>query len=130
MLFNSLTFLIFAAVFFTVWPFAAPRKNLRWLCICRFAFFFYGWWAWRYLPLMIATALVDYVAGLGMVRFPHRKKAILVISMVSNLGVLCSYKYAGLFARTGNHILQLFGAGPTFPIIELMLPLGISFYTF
>jgi alginate O-acetyltransferase complex protein AlgI len=129
-IFNSVVFVVFALIFFAIWPFAAPRKHLRWAFICLMSFIFYGWWDWRFLPLMIFSALVDYWAALLIVQHPSRKKPLLVASLAVNLGILGLFKYMGFFTRTANQAMGLLGVDLGLPVIELVLPLGISFYTF
>jgi hypothetical protein len=88
MLFNSLEFLIFIAIFFAIWPFLRACKNRRWIYITAASFFFYGWWDWRFLFLIIGSGLIDYSAGLAMLRWPARKTAFLVASILGNVGSL------------------------------------------
>ena len=134
MLFNSLTFLIFALGFFSLWPLMA-RKNLsRWVFLTTASFVFYGWWDWRFLFLILFSGLVDYVAGLGMSRYPGQKRFLLILSLIANLGSLAVFKYSGWLARA---IEQLAGFGglelqleQQIPAFALILPVGISFYTF
>lgn len=108
----------------------ARQNNSRWLFICLASFIFYGWWDWRYLFLMIGTALVDFYAGLAMARFSRHKKQILIFSLISNIGVLAFFKYAGFFSRSLNQGFAIFGFPLNLPLSDFILPLGISFYTF
>lgn len=130
MVFNSLTFLIFAAAFFTLWPFCAPHKRPRWILITVASFIFYGWWDWRYVFLLAGTGLIDYYAAAGMIRWPHRRKLLLWVSITSNIGVLGFFKYWGLFSRTVNAISAYVGGGAHVSSLDIILPIGISFYTF
>ncbi len=127
MLFNSLEFVLFAILFFGIWPLARRRNSARYLYICFFSFFFYGWWNWRYLILLVATGLLDYVAGLAMESRPQHRTAILALSITSNLLTLGFFKYANFFAANLNPLLSRFGQ---LPMLALTLPVGISFYTF
>ena len=133
MLFNSLVFVVFATVFFLI--FGVVRKKVQgrlvWLTIA--SFFFYVWWDWRFLFLIIFSGLVDYYAALGMVKFPKRKKLLLLFSVLANVGSLSVFKYSGFFAA---NIDALFGLHGSFSLVEnipgffLITPVGISFYTF
>ncbi len=131
MLFNSFIFLIFGALFFLAWRLVpSTRRRGRWLLLIISSSIFYGWWDWRFLFLLAGTGLVDFLAALGMEKFPGQKKRLLVISMLSNVGVLATFKYLGFFARSANALLHVAGAGWQLPVIDLILPIGISFYTF
>src|SRR5271168_4143530 len=66
MLFNSLPFLFFIVLFAAGWPLARGRDGTRWVYIIACSLFFYGWWNWKYVPLLVATALVDFAAGLAI----------------------------------------------------------------
>ncbi len=133
MLFNSITFLVFfVLVFFMYW--FPLKRNLRgqniFLLVCSYVF--YGWWDWRFLGLIALSTIVDYAVGLalGKTQKVSRRKALLVLSMVFNLGVLCYFKYVNFFI--GNLILAFskFGMHTNMHSLHLILPVGISFYTF
>lgn len=135
MLFNSLIFLLFGALFFLVWPCFAPRKQARWIFIIVASFFFYGWWNWRYVFLLIGTGLVDFLAALAMERRPKHKKLLLIVSLGCNLATLFAFKYLYFCTSSLQQLFQFIGAnfGRTLdpiPVMGLVLPVGISFYTF
>lgn len=134
MLFNSLIFLIFTALFFGLWPLLKPKRNVRYLYLVVCSFIFYGWWDWRFLFLIIASGLLDFFSGLGMAAYPHRKKLFLGISVLGNVGSLMLFKYSGFFADNISALLSLFGLDVTLrtglPPFVMILPVGISFYTF
>jgi D-alanyl-lipoteichoic acid acyltransferase DltB (MBOAT superfamily) len=134
MLFNSLPFLIFAIVFFAFWPFLNKKKNARYSGIVLFSFLFYGWWDWRFLFLILFSGIIDYLAGLLIYSNQKRKKLYLAISLVANVGSLAIFKYAGLLAESLDSILSLasinIGLQNNLPEFTLILPVGISFYTF
>jgi len=134
MLFNSLVFLIFAACFFAVWPFARDRKNLRYGWIFLASMLFYGWWDWRFLSLILFSGLIDYYAGLAMVRFPGKKKLWLAFSLLGNLGTLAIFKYAKFAVANLNLLLGVIGLDNlsihSTTVSSIILPVGISFYTF
>lgn len=131
MLFNSFSFLVFAVVFFAIWPFAKQREMPRWLTLIIASSIFYGWWDWRFLSLLYFTGIVDYVAAAAMVspKWSRHKKFLLAISMSANLGTLAAFKYLFFFTSNFDQLLKALGAG-SFPIVQLALPIGVSFYTF
>ena len=130
MLFNSLDFLVFMIVFFTMWPLLRRRNNSRWLYLVTASFIFYGWWDWRFLFLIVGSGLIDFLAGLGMARFARHKKGLLVISILGNVGSLATFKYLDFGLANLNGLLGLFGFSAELPTVGLILPIGISFYTF
>ncbi|HEY8964576.1 MAG TPA: MBOAT family O-acyltransferase [Alphaproteobacteria bacterium] len=131
MSFNSLTFAIFIAVFAAIWPFVKESRLLRYLAITLASFLFYGWWDWRFLFLIIMTGLVDFFAGIAMERAQTKNKRRLILgaSLLSNLGVLSIFKYGSFFAHNVDAILGT-GLEAAIPPFMLILPVGISFYTF
>lgn len=130
MLFNSAEFVLFAAVFFAGWKLARGRTaSLAWLTVA--SFFFYGWWDWRFLFLLAASGVLDFFCGLGMRRYPTRKKLFLALSLLGNVGSLGVFKYLGFFAANVSAVAHLVGVeGVTAPQWNIVLPVGISFYTF
>ena len=130
MLFNSLEFLLFMAVFFAAWPMLRRSRNGRWGYLVVASFFFYGWWDWRFLFLIMFSGFIDYFAALGMARWQRRRKAFLVASIIGNIGSLAAFKYLDFAVHNANWLLRLFGISQQVPLAGLILPVGISFYTF
>ena len=130
MLFNSLVFILFALVFFSGWRVLRAKNNVRWLYLTAASFFFYGWWDWRFLLLILGSGFIDYFSALAIARWPSRRRLLLVVSLVGNVGSLGIFKYADFFIGNANWLLGLFGAPVEIPLARLMLPVGISFYTF
>lgn len=134
MLFNSWIFVLFALLFFGLWPVMRHGANRRWIYLVVFSFVFYGWWDWRFLFLLVASGIIDFFAALAMVRCAGWKRCWLALSIAGNLGCLAIFKYSkflaenldALFASAGIS-LELTAAIPEFCLI---LPVGISFYTF
>jgi len=122
--FNSLIFLLFAALFFIVWPIVRHGNHSRWIFIIVASLVFYGWWDWRFIFLLTGCGLVNFYAGLFIQKFQRYKKTILILSIFGNLGTLALFKYLGFFTRNLNAL------GLDIPIITLALPIGISFYSF
>lgn len=131
MLFNSLTFFIFlVAVFLVYWLLNRKSQNL-WLLVS--SYFFYAWWDWRFLFLILFSSLVDFFSGklIDKSNDPKKRKMFLVISLISNLGLLGFFKYFNFFIDSFQSLLMSFG----FPesslfTLTIILPVGISFYTF
>ena len=131
MLFNSLAFLVFAPLFFAVYFVLKGRARMIFVLLS--SYFFYGWWDWRFLGLLILSTVIDYYLGIGIENagadHPLRKR-LLILSMVSNLAILCFFKYLNFFIDSAYQILGAFGYTDTGPILRIVLPIGISFYTF
>lgn len=133
MLFNSLIFVVFAFVFFLVSKLIGFKVKGRLLWLTVASFFFYGWWDWRFLFLIIFSGLIDYYAALGMDRFPNRKRLLLILSIIANIGSLSVFKYSGFIAENLDVLLGLQGNLSLIshtPNFFLITPVGISFYTF
>lgn len=133
MIFNSIPFLIFFAIFFAVWFAVRKKQSIKYIWICLMSFFFYGFWDWRFLFLLIGTGSIDYWCGKKIAEGVH-KKAYLYLSVISNLGSLALFKYSGFIAENLDGLLSLLNVQSSFkasiPEFSLVLPLGISFYTF
>jgi len=133
MLFNSIEFAIFLPIVFLLYWFVF-QKNLKLqnLLIVASSFVFYGWWDWRFLFLMVASASVDYVVGILLASENDAKKRKLLLSMsiVVNLGILAFFKYFNFFVDNFVAAFSLFGAKLNPITLKIVLPVGISFYTF
>jgi D-alanyl-lipoteichoic acid acyltransferase DltB (MBOAT superfamily) len=98
---------------------------------------FYGWHVPWYLTILLASSAIDYVAALALARWPldeprhaGRRKMILAVSLGSNLGLLGLFKYAGFGVDVARGVARQARLDPALPDLELLLPMGISFYTF
>ena len=107
------------------------KRQLLWqnLLIVVASYVFYGWWDWRFLILIAITTVLSFLSGIGIEKAPTQrgKKAVMIANIVVNLGILGVYKYYDFFAR---EVAQLFGIESDFLLLHLILPVGISFYTF
>jgi D-alanyl-lipoteichoic acid acyltransferase DltB (MBOAT superfamily) len=133
MLFNSYTFLLFFPIFFVVYWFVLGQNRKQqniWIAIASFVF--YGWWDWRFLGLLFISLLVDYYSGIWIETANTRKKSktILIISLLINIGILFTFKYFNFFAASLVQLLDLVGWKADFVTLNVILPVGISFYTF
>jgi len=132
MLFNSLDFAIFLPLVFTMyWLLPAGKIRLRNAFLILASYVFYGWWDWRFLSLIVLSSSVDYVAGLSMGR-PRRggRRFWLAASLTTNLGLLFTFKYFGFFVDAFTSAFRFAGQSIPEPSLHLVLPVGISFYTF
>lgn len=128
MLFNSLVFVAFGAVVYPVWALLRGAGRRGFLLVA--SLFFYGWWDWRFLGLLLATSLLDYWLAKRIEDAPAGKRRWVTISVVSNLLVLGVFKYLGFFVGEANALLAALGVPRALPVLELVLPMGLSFYTF
>lgn len=158
MVFNSLTFLIFAGCFFPLY-FAAKGRMRLWVCLIA-SYIFYGWWDWRFLSLILFSTAMDWWFGLWLsfqdkpeqtrthwqsgspvlrffgaltetaARLNLNRKAILAFSMAMNLGFLGFFKYCNFFADSFAELVRSVGLTPSWTTLNIILPVGISFYTF
>lgn len=96
------------------------------------SYLFYGWWDWRFLFLIAVSTIIDFVCGLRLdaAATPPCRKAWLTMSMVANLGILGVFKYYNFFVDNVDRILSPFGLSIDLSIASIVLPVGISFYTF
>src|SRR5262249_25649079 len=128
MLFCSKQFLWFFAIVFALY-WAMPWHRARvWLLVVA-SFIFYATWN-RWLALIIcATTCIDYFVGIGMERWSSksRRKALLAVSLSVNLGLLFYFKYANFFLDSLREVLAGMGASASLPVLQVILPIGISF---
>lgn len=134
MLFNSLIFILFGILFFSIFPIIKKQTNLRLAFITLASFFFYGWWDWRFLFLIIGSGLLDYFVGLLLIKYPDKRKVYLILSILGNVGSLMIFKYSGFVAENLDLLLNKVGIESclkcNIPDFFLITPVGISFYTF
>lgn len=158
MVFNSLSFLIFIVLFFPLY-FGTKGRARLWLCLTA-SYIFYGWWDWRFLSLIVFSTVLDWWFGLWISyldapeatrarwekgspalrfsgfmaeaagRLKINRKAALVLSMAMNLGFLGFFKYFNFFVESFASLIQSIGFTPSWTPLNIILPVGISFYTF
>ncbi len=128
MLFNSTTFWVFFAVVGVCFH-LAPRR-VRNLLLLVASYTFYGFWDWRFLGLIALSTAIDFACGLAVARPSSHRKRWLMVSILTNLGVLGFFKYYGFFADTLQLLALKLGVSLSMPVLEIALPVGISFYTF
>lgn len=130
MLFNSLHFLIFFPIVTLVY-FSLPYR-FRWILLLAASYYFYMCWKPVYVTLLIISTLIDYFAGLMMGRTSDKakRKKYLALSIVANISLLFTFKYFNFFNSSLQHLLGNFNILYQAPSLKLLLPIGISFYTF
>ena len=136
MLFNSIEYLLFLPVVFLVyWKlcYSVKAKNV-WIILS--SYFFYAWWDWRFTGLLALTTLASYASSIAIEHLnklsrKSRARIVLAANIVLNVGILCVFKYYDFFAESFCDLVQSIGfERPTFPLLNVILPVGISFYTF
>ena len=133
MLFNSIDFAIFLPIVFVLYWFVTNRnlKAQNFLIVIA-SYVFYGWWDWRFLSLIIFSTIVDYSIGLALRKEEkeRKRKLLLWTSMLVNLGFLGVFKYYNFFADNFVTAFTFFGGNIQPNTLNIILPVGISFYTF
>ena len=130
MLFNSVEFLIFFPIVVTLY-FVLPFRY-RWVLLLAASYYFYASWKLEYIFLIVASTLISYLTAILMVKSERqaRRTGLLVISLVSNLGILFAFKYFNFVNDSLRAVFSQFNSPYNVPLFEVLLPVGISFYTF
>ncbi len=131
MTFTSLTFVLFLALMFAGYWGIRRRRGQNALLVLG-SYFFYGWWDYRFCALILLSSLTDFGIGIALnrARSAARRRGLLLISLLVNLGALAFFKYCGFFAESFAHFAALFGWRLGHFELAIVLPVGISFYTF
>ncbi|MBN2483112.1 MAG: MBOAT family protein [Candidatus Omnitrophica bacterium] len=131
MLFNSIDFAIFLPiVFFLYW--AIRDLKIQNLFLLTASYVFYGFWDWRFLGLIFISSIVDYLVGINLqyAQKETRRKALLLFSIAINIGILFIFKYYDFFIENFINVFRLFGTEFQAKRLDIVIPVGISFYTF
>jgi alginate O-acetyltransferase complex protein AlgI len=130
MLFNSFEFLVFFLVIIVTY-FSVPHRFRCFLLLVS-SYFFYGYWEPKYLIIILGSTVIDFTLGKLIFRSETKKKKrlYLYLSLFSNLSVLFFFKYFNFFLENVSPVVQLVNEGYTFSALDIILPVGISFYTF
>jgi D-alanyl-lipoteichoic acid acyltransferase DltB (MBOAT superfamily) len=130
MLFNSIEYVIFFPIVICLYFFCPPR--LRWVLLLAASYIFYMAWEPAYVLLIITSTIVDYVAAQLMDRTAAqaKRRRYLLLSLVCNLGLLFTFKYFNFFSDSIRVYAQFMGLTYDVPTLRVLLPVGISFYTF
>jgi len=131
MLFNSFQFLVFLPVVFLLYGLLQTKKQQN-IFILLSSYFFYGWWDWRFLSLIILSSCIDYWSAKKMqeTNAPSARSGFLALSMIGNLGMLGFFKYFNFFSSSLQQALDSINVSYTPLALNIILPVGISFYTF
>jgi len=133
MLFNSTAFLLFLPIVFILYWFVTNKSlKLQNTLIFVSSYIFYGWWDWRFLSLLAISSIIDFYASLRMEATDNDRvrKRWLWLSMSSNLGILCFFKYYNFFVNSWVEAWASLGYHMSPWTVQVILPVGISFYTF
>ena len=133
MLFNSFEFLFFLPTVFLLYWFVFKRLCWQNLLVVACSYVFYGWWDWRFLILIAFTTLCSYGSGLLIEHYDGKRKAQQLVSasnILLNFSILGVFKYYNFFAENLQLVLQAVGLKADWPTLNVILPVGISFYTF
>ncbi|MGL4499259.1 MAG: MBOAT family O-acyltransferase [Planktothrix sp.] len=131
MIFSEFRFFIFFAIVFSIyWILSKNSSRKVWLLLCSYAF--YAAWDWRFLSLILASTTIDYAVGVMISKTvnPRYRKGWLMLSLCSNLGFLGFFKYYNFFADSAASFMTFLGLQVQSHTLEIILPVGISFYTF
>lgn len=130
MLFNSFAFIVFFPIFFFFY--FITRRDIR-LYVCLLSsYIFYGWWDWRFLSIIIIVTLVNFFAGLKIFNSSNKtfRRYTLISVVFINLSILAYFKYFNFFSKSFSELLYLAGMTPSLSTLNIVLPVGISFYIF
>ncbi len=133
MLFISATFVLFFIVFFLLYWYVFNRNlKLQNLLILAGSYLFYAWWDWRFLFLLIGCSLLNYFLGIGIAKSNNEqhKRFLLWMGVLQGLGCLLFFKYYNFFIKSFISAVAAFNIKPDIHTLNIILPLGISFYTF
>lgn len=132
MLFNSFEFLIYLPLVFIFYWFIFKQKTIQNLFIFAASYLFYGWWDWRFLFLIFLTTATCYASGLAISKAKTRKAARWACgsNIALNIAILCYFKYFNFFSENIRILFEQFGYQLDWFTLDVLLPVGISFYTF
>ena len=130
MVFNSFEFAAFFTVVYILYVAVRHRWQNRLLLVA--SYFFYGSWDWRFLSLIWISTIVDYICGIQIDRADtqYKRKIFLFLSVFCNLSILCFFKYFNFFSDSLGTLLSAFGMNADPRFLNIIIPVGISFYTF
>ncbi len=130
MLFNSFQFLIFLPIVFILYWFIFKKLHIQNLLVVVTSYIFYGWWDWRFLILIFITTFFSYLSGILINKYRNKGKLICAMNIIINLAILGYYKYFNFFADNLQLLFSQFDYQLDWVTLDIILPVGISFYTF
>ncbi len=128
--FISFEYLLFLPLTFLAFWLLTKGRTARNILIILASYLFYGWWDWRFLVLIAFTTLCSFLSGLGMAKWNASRKWLLWTNIIINLGILFTFKYFNFFTSELSNLLKPIGISLDSVTVSLILPVGISFYTF
>src|SRR5690606_22168664 len=130
MVFNSIEFAIFFVVVYAAYR-LLPHRQQNWLLLAA-SYWFYAAWDWRFVGPLLGTTPGDYAVALALERqsSQSQRRQLVVVSVIFNLGVLGFFKYYAFFVDSLHGLLRAGGFDFSLPMLRVVLPIGISFYTF
>jgi alginate O-acetyltransferase complex protein AlgI len=133
MLFNSIDFAIFLPVVFLLyWVVAKKKLQFQNILLLAASYFFYAWWDWRFLLLLIGSSLLNYYLGIQIAKSANDKyrRVLVITALVQGIGMLFFFKYYNFFITSFQNAFSIINVHFHINTLQLILPLGISFYTF
>lgn len=133
MLFNSFDFLLFLPIVFLLYWFVFKSRKIQNLFLVAASYVFYGWWNWRFLFLIAITSICSYASGILLERYEGRRKWQWMVSFANitlNLLILGVFKYYNFFMESFEGLFRSIGYQIDWVTLDVILPVGISFYTF
>lgn len=133
MLFNSFDFLLFLPIVFLLYWFVFKSRKIQNLFLVAASYVFYGWWDWRFLFLIAITSICSYASGILLERYEGRRKWQWMVSFANitlNLLILGVFKYYNFFMESFEGLFRSIGYQIDWVTLDVILPVGISFYTF
>jgi alginate O-acetyltransferase complex protein AlgI len=123
-------FWFFLAVFAVYWSLRRNDSRKVWLLVC--SYFFYACWNWKFLFLILASSALDYFVGAMLARTenPRARRGWLIMSLCANLGTIAFFKYYNFFVTSAAALLEWLGLPASLHTLEIVIPVGVSFYTF
>ncbi|TBN06531.1 MBOAT family protein [Hyunsoonleella flava] len=132
MLFNSFEFVVFFVIVFSLYYKSYNNLKFQNTLLLISSYVFYGWWDWRFLSLILISSVSDYIIGKAIDENSNKiqRKRLLILSLFINLGILGFFKYYNFFTESFTDFIALFGFESNPLLLKIVLPVGISFYTF
>jgi D-alanyl-lipoteichoic acid acyltransferase DltB (MBOAT superfamily) len=123
-------FWFFLAVFCVYWSLRENRSRKIWLLLC--SYFFYAAWDWRFLFLLMGSSALDYFVGMMLARTENAvvRRRWLILSLCVNLGTIAVFKYCNFFISSAAVLLAWLGLPASLHTLNIIIPVGVSFYTF
>ena len=132
MIFNSYVFVLFFLIVYSAYLLLNKNYKIQNVLLLIASYIFYGYWDWRFLSLLAISTIVDFFIGqwLAQTQSTEKRKLFLILSLLSNLSILGFFKYFNFFAENAAIFFNILGLHTDIATLKIILPVGISFYTF